>query len=697
MTRRLAAPLALALALAFSPAPAASQGPPSDPGPPAPPSLIEYVVKPGESCDSIAARLFGDPKRVDILHKHNDLGTPPHKLAPGQVLRLPPPTSRAAGPDAKITSVRNQVEAYTPGQRPAGGGEALMRGHRVRTLGSSSAEVTFNDATRVQLGEHTLVVILGDTSSKASRSATSADTELLNGSLRAHLGALAGQKPQALRLSTASGRIQIGGEAKVSVDAKSTTRLSAYGGTSLVSAAGKDVEVPAGYGTRVDKGKPPEAPRKLPSPPAWRAPPKVIGAKGLKVDVAADYGPGPGSGPVARWHVELARDERFNDLVLDAGVPVKVTHFEGRELLPGEYWLRVSGLDADLLEGPPSEVMHFAVSPVRLKETGPLTAEIGVPPGLFCGVDGAPLAAADRPFTIRRTRPRRLRCATKESGEGAVETTLPPAKLGKLTAKAELARGAKPREGTVTVTFTDAAGAAMEELSPEVAEAEGATVEALEEKKPGEYSARVSWEAGTRAMVLAFTVPGADEATPVEIVVNEPAAPAAPRVDKAEEEQGPGKGGRLTRLEVGLLGGAAIGGETAGPRGALEIGLERRLGSRFTLGAALRPGYERHLGDADREVFFVGLPVGLRLRAPDAWIFPYVAVLPELLLDRAPDGEGGRTSEVGFAVGGLLGGQVKLGPVGVVVEAAGRAGFGEQPLPFLTLSAGARMAVLPWE
>lgn len=691
MTRRLAAALALALALA--PAPAAPQEPPADPGPP---PLIDYVVKPGESCDSIAARLFGDPKRVDILHRHNDLGQPPHKLAPGQVLRLPPPTSRAAGPDAKITSVRNQVEAYTPGQRPAGGGEALMRGHRVRTLGSSSAEVTFNDATRVQLGEHTLVVILGDTSSKAARSATSADTELLNGSLRAHLGALAGQKPQPLRLNTASGRIQIGGEAKVSVDAQSTTRLSAYGGTSLVSAAGKDVEVPAGYGTRVDKGKPPEAPRKLPSPPAWKAPPKVIGAKGLKVDMAADYGPGPGSGPVARWHVELARDEKFNDLVLDAGVPVKVTHFEGRELLPGEYWLRVSGLDADLLEGPPSEVLHFAVSPVRLKETGPLTAEIGVPPGLFCGVDGAPLAAADKPFTIRRTRPRKLRCATKQSGEGAVETTLPPAKLGKLVAKAELLRGQKPREGKVTVTFTDAAGAAMEELAPEVAEAEGATVEALEEEKPGIYTAKVTWAPGTRAMVLAFTVPGADEATPVEIVVNEPAAPAKADATAPEPERVP-EGKAATKLEVALLGGGALGGDAAGLRGALEIGVEQRLGGRFTLGAALRPGYERHLGDADREVFLVGLPVGLRLRAPDAWIFPYVAAMPELLLDRAPDGAGGTASEVGFAVGGLLGGQVKLGPVGVFVEAAGRAGLGERPLPFLTLSAGARMAVLPWE
>lgn len=127
------------------------------------PALVNYTVLPGDSCGHIARRLYGDSHRIDLIHQNNDLGPLPHKLRPGLVLRLP--VSATAGsrePDARLTFVRNQVEAYTPDYHRGQKNEALAEGNRVGTLAASSAEISFVDETRMQLGEHSMVVIFGE-------------------------------------------------------------------------------------------------------------------------------------------------------------------------------------------------------------------------------------------------------------------------------------------------------------------------------------------------------------------------------------------------------------------------------------------------------------------------------------------------------------------------------------------------------
>ena len=94
---------------------------------------------------------------------------------------------RRIAPSARLTFVRNQVEAHTPEPHPGQKDEALARGHKVNTRERSSAEITFADQSRLALGEETLVVVLGGTTRRV-RKGEAEDTTLMSGTLHAQIG-----------------------------------------------------------------------------------------------------------------------------------------------------------------------------------------------------------------------------------------------------------------------------------------------------------------------------------------------------------------------------------------------------------------------------------------------------------------------------------------------------------------------------
>ncbi len=376
-------------------------------------SASEYVVVEGDDCEVVAQKVYGDKKLITLLHDANpQLGPTPHKLKAGQVLRTPKP-----GSEAKVTFIRKDVESATPEIHPAKVNEDLSRGHKVSTLSESSAEVTFKDTTRLQLGEHTLVVILGGTSGQSSqKQATASETTLMKGELRAHLGALAGKtKP----IATPGASIAVGGESKVSVDPKSTTRLAVYQGKSSLSASGGKVDVKEGFGSKADLGKKPTPPRPLPKAPTWSAPlPRTI-LTFADADVSGTYAT---TETIDKFHVQLARDAAFNDLVVDARLPSTITKLEARGVAAGTYFARVSAIDADLFEGAFSEVASLRV--VKVTPTVGTLGSVDVGTGMFCGLDGAQLAPVIAPIALPPGKPHTLRCALDEKGEGAAELAL---------------------------------------------------------------------------------------------------------------------------------------------------------------------------------------------------------------------------------------------------------------------------------
>lgn len=656
--------------------------------------IAEYVVQPGDTCESISLRFWGNQLAYDKLHVLNPkMGPMPHTLVAGTVLMVDKP-----GPDARVTAIHNKVESATPGVHGAFRNEPLSRGNTVSTEVSSHAEVTFRDSTRVQLGEQTLVVILGDASSKSAVRSSAGDTTLVSGSLRAHLGDFAGKRAP---LATPSARLDLGkGLVKVSVDEEKTTRLAVHAGTSSITSGGKSVAVNDGFGSKARLGATPTPPRPLPDAPSWTtSPPRTLLALDTAV-LTATYGPAAdGKGPAsARWHVELARDEKFNEYVVDATVPAEIVKLEAKQLPQGTYYTRVSGIDADRFEGKfgPVSATHVLTAKLVPARAGK-RAEIEPPVGSFCSLDGAPFVAAQAPLALTPAHAHVLRCSDEPDGAAAAQLDLGEELAGPVTITATPATAISP-EGArlVTVTLRDAAGALVPGAKITATASDGATVEpASETSPPGTYVARVHVPAGVRSARVSLSVRGSD-AVAIDVAGAAPHAPP-PNADPLVEAPRPrwevaagleattpatrsalGWGGTLQvartipekwlLLSIGLRGAFSLRGAVAGD--AIPCGSP-------SAAAPCAPGavFDTRVS---RDTVTLGVSLELRARAT-SWLTPYVLFRPGVLYDRATtratsrDGTPERSSNDGvtrFTMPVGVGASFRVGPGGIYVEAA---------------------------
>jgi uncharacterized protein (DUF2249 family) len=363
----------------------------------APPEEDVYVVQPGDTCGSVARKVFGDATTGSTrLHALNKMGPPPHKLEPGTVLRI------KGDPDARLTFIRPEVNAKRAGKvewREANAGQGLWRLDSVNTLRQAGAEVTFRDETRMQMNENALVVIYGEVARATDKVKKSGQVELLQGELNVSLAQLRGEpvgvKMPAAAVAARSKNLHVG------VDAQQMSRVSVFDGQAEVSAQGQSVQVPKDHGTRVEKGKRPEKPRPLPEAPQWaggvRSVRLLLDDKG--VDEALAWAPVKDA---ASYRVELARDERFNDRVHGETVTATPEGLQSlaRALGVGRYYARVRAVDAAGLVGKPSAVRQVEVlrvktergmvGPQGLQGTYPLELAVEGAEALDFRLDGAP-------------------------------------------------------------------------------------------------------------------------------------------------------------------------------------------------------------------------------------------------------------------------------------------------------------------
>ncbi len=506
------------------------------------PPLVDYVVQEGDTCEKIARKVYGSSRHLRLLHANNELGPPPHRLKAGMVLKIPqsaedtPAAPKPAAPDATLTFLRNEVDAFTPEQHPGRRDEPLLRGHRVNTHAASSAEITFADESRIQLGEQSLIVILGSTSAQSRGKPE--DTTLVTGSLRAHLGALAG-KPRPLTLQTPSAQVEIEpGEAQVAVDAEQATRLAVHRGRARLSARSRAVAVPEQHGSKAPRGKPPTPPRPLPAAPIWTTPPPSYVLQQEPAPVSGVYAAGtglPGAPTPAGWRVQVARDERFNDLVVDTRAPVEVTRLDLR-VPPGRYHTRVMAIDDDQFESSPGQAAPVVIAGVETVPAGPgQPAQLVVTPGSFCALGEGPLVEVRGPLPLSPGRAHTLRCAADASGVGAMTIEIPRAAAGPpraLVRQDPLQRVGDDAVAIVRLSLSDAAGAPLPDLALDASADAGVELGALTPTgEPGSYSVRVRWSPGPRPLALRF-VSGGEELARVELPALAPIpAPApAPRV-----------------------------------------------------------------------------------------------------------------------------------------------------------------------
>jgi hypothetical protein len=636
----------------------------------------EYVVKKGDTCSTIAATFFGDIKRIDLVHKLNpQLGPVPHNLRAGQVLLLPAkPTPALAAPDARLTRIRNEVEVSTPEPRPGKPNDPLFRGDRVGTMAASAADVTFRDETQVKLGERTLVIIFGDTNASATRT-NAAEATVVTGDLRARLSEIAGQKKDKPKVETPSGTVVMNaGEAKVSVDRQQATRLAVYAGGSTVTAQKRTVPVDDGFGSKAEMGRAPTPPRPLPAAPVWSTSPGPLLLTDADVaDVAGAFGPGSGAGdPAAEFHVQVARDAAFDDVLVDVRVPATTVALEAKRLRPGSYAARVSAVDADAFEGKWSSVAAFTVSrltlsPLPHRRTHVETEEAG----LACAVDAG--AAQPFPIELDRNQPHVLSCT---SNAGTATLAVPARPITVVNALADLPRQSV-RSGTVRVRLTDEDDQPLDRLEVVAEPASGVTVGAFAAAaSPGVYVAPISWTRGAGHRQLPLRVAGTHAITTNELALADGPPPEAPP-----------KEARALELEVSLGGGAAARVFSQfGYAGFAGLGIAAPLGpgvgfvslrgfaERYPTAAP----YEAIIGDVTSrarvrvDVVGASLPIGYRFARRGARVSPYVTLAP--LIARQLVTTTNR-SEGALVLGGYagMGLDLRVGPGGIFGEVGARA------------------------
>jgi hypothetical protein len=354
--RSRASSLALALAVALFPGAAAPAGA----------AAGAYVIQPGDTCVAVARKVWGDPGAIDLLHALNPgMGPPPHRLVPGTTLLVREPAV------AELTFVKPSVDARAAGAtdwRPAEVGLDLHRRDEVATRNRAAAEVTFVDASRLQLRENVLVVIYGGAGTALSGTTPlrkSGAVELVQGELRLSLAEL---RNEPLDLRTPSAQVAARSrDTSVAVDRESTSRVSVMDGLATVRAQGNAVDVPEGQGTRVALGKPPEPPRPLPEAPRWAQEGRDVRLwiEGRGADAPLAWTP---VASAASYRLELARDEGFGDRLREEGVeaaPAPAAVLEALE--PGRYFARVRAIDAAGLLGRPSEPKRVDVLRVRIE------------------------------------------------------------------------------------------------------------------------------------------------------------------------------------------------------------------------------------------------------------------------------------------------------------------------------------------
>jgi hypothetical protein len=383
-----------------------------------------HVVKGGDTCASIAQKYYGDSRLVDVIHRANaELADkpPPHDLKEGTVLVIPPKPAGGKFPDAQLTTVRNHVEVLTPESKAGKPNDPLFRGNRVSTQEQSAADVTFRDETQVKLGERTLVIILGDAKGAAQKVAPGdVQTTLVTGNLRAFMPTTRRATPATVSTDSAKVRM-FSGETQVSADPAKTTRLAVYQGSSMIDARGKTREVAKGYGSKAENGKQPTVPRLLPPPAVFSvAPPLVVhdaGAPKIVAEYDLPQGPARTDVHVSEWHVQIAHDGIFRDVVADTKAPGAIKKLELQVPGAGRYYVRISAIDQDGFEGPFGRTARTLVVGEKTEDLAGDRRKISVLPNdAFCvRVGNVKLARVEGPIEAGKTEPVQVRCAPHDT------------------------------------------------------------------------------------------------------------------------------------------------------------------------------------------------------------------------------------------------------------------------------------------
>lgn len=319
----------------------------------APDKVQSIKVMPGDTLWSLSQKYLKDPKRWNVILKHNSLPTSDPTVAlPGMTLKVPTEELKEKYRAATLLDMARSVsfrEVESPSWNPAAKKMELFEDWGLRTQESSWARVTFANGGLLKLDANSMAIL-------KSPKKSDYELELKRGVIHTTVA----------RVVTPSARIvPKGGDTKYSARILDdlSTRVQVYKGAADVQdlKGKKNVEVKAGFYTDVALDRAPATPTKMPNVDLAMAP-EVRGLDGrsdavVKLRTGAPSAPGAGSlgadlaalsvgVPVAAYRVQIARTRDFAKPVFqknfDSGEPIDLAQ---AGLKDGSYFVRARIID----------------------------------------------------------------------------------------------------------------------------------------------------------------------------------------------------------------------------------------------------------------------------------------------------------------------------------------------------------------
>lgn len=305
--------------------------------------LWEYTMRPGDTLWKVAERYttsvnnWGELLRINSIEEASD-----RTILPGTRIVIPVSMLKLQPAPALVIAVRGAaylVRAENGEQVEITVGTELYSGDRVVTGDAQSLRMQFADKSELQVLPNSEVVL--DKLSQFEQTGM-VDTRIRLNSGSVNTSVIKQKPVDRYEIKTPAAITAVRGtNFRLSSDDSDISRTEVTEGRVAVSAGDEEKDINDGFGIVAEQGKP------LPDPVELLPPPDISGnqsADASKLLVTwvklegAEY-----------YRYQLATDEKFDQVFIDSRTDDSEIQLD--DLAPGQYYLRVRGVDQYRLEG----------------------------------------------------------------------------------------------------------------------------------------------------------------------------------------------------------------------------------------------------------------------------------------------------------------------------------------------------------